>query len=109
MNRDKLNESGIDSDVNCWKGGINCPKNPSRNWKKIGKLLAAGIRQMAMETLGDTKMKKSESRKEEPGKKRSGREAIEFLKERTKLDYDLRKAEFEPKKRNEAILDSTYI
>ena len=68
------------------------------------------IRQMAMETLGDTKMKKSESRKEEPGKKRrSGHEAIGFLKERTKLDYDLRKAEFEPKKRIEAILDSTYI
>ena len=34
-------------------------------------------------------------------KKRSGNEAVEFLKERTNLDYDLRKTEFEAKKRNE--------
>ena len=73
------------------------PINSSKTKKlEEDRQTASGVRQMAMETLGETKKNKSENKEEKPAnKRRSGNEAIEFLKERTKLDYDLRKAEFE--------------
>lgn len=116
-NRDELNESGIDPDLDersnlleeiVEKMESTVPINASKTKKlEEDRQTAAGIRQMAMETLGETKKKKSESKEEKPAKKRrSGNEAIEFLKERTKLDYDLRKAELEAKKRNEEAVNN---
>ena len=84
------------------------PINPSKTKKlEEDQQTAAGIRQMAMETLGETRKKKSETKDEKPAKKRRSRnEAIEFLKERSKLDYDLRKAEFEAKKSHEEAVNN---
>ena len=111
-NCDELNELGIDPDVDersdlleeiVEKMESTIPINPSMT-KKLDedRQTAAGIRQMAMETLGETQKKKSESKEQKQAKKRrGGNEAIEFLKETRKLDYDLRRAEFEAKKHNE--------
>ena len=47
-----------------------------------------------------------ESKEEKLVKKIHGNEAIQFLKERTKLDDDLMKAEFEAKKRNDEAVNN---
>ena len=111
-NREEMNQSGIDPDIDerldlleeiIEKMESTVPINTSKIKKlEEDRQTAAGIRQVAMETLGETKSRKNEGKEGKPAKKRrTGNEAIEFLRERTKLDYDLRKAEFEAKKRAE--------
>ena len=56
-----------------------------------------------METLGNTQTRKSENSGEKVAikKRKSGNKAVEFLKERTQQEYELRKAEIEAKKHAE--------
>ena len=76
-----------------------------RKWKKIGKLLLEFVK-CQWKHYKELK-RKSESKEEKPAKKRrSGNEAIEFLKERKTLDYDLRKAEFEAMEQQEQQFQS---
>ena len=61
---------------------------------------AEEVRKLAMETLGNTQKRKGENAADKVAiKKRISRnEAVEFLKERTQQEYELRRAEIEARK-----------
>ena len=84
-NPDELNESGIDPDVDersdlleeiVEKMESTIPINPSKTKKlEEDRQTASGVRQMAMETLGETKKNKSESKEK---KNRQRKEEVEM-------------------------------
>ena len=109
-NQEELNASGIDPELDekselleeiLEKMESTVPINQSQKKKADeDKHTAEEVRNLAMETLGDTQKRKNENVAEKVAskKRRSGNEAVEFLKERTKQEYELRKAELEAKK-----------
>ena len=110
--REELSTSGIDPELNekaelleeiVEKMESTVPINLSKKGKDDqDKHAAKEVRNLAMETLGYTQKRKSENTGEKVAKKkRSGNEAVEFLKERTQQEYELKKAEMEAKKHAE--------
>ena len=111
--REELSSSGIDPELDektelleeiVEKMESTVPINISKKRKDDqDKHAGKEVRNLAMETLGNTQKRKSEKTGEKVAKKkrRSGNEAVEFLKERTQQEYELRKAEIEAKKHAE--------
>ena len=100
--QEELSSSGIDPELD-EKSESTVPINLSKKRKDDqDKHAAKEVRNLAMETLGNTQKRKIENTGEKVAKKkRSGNEAVEFLKERTQQEYELRKAEMEAKKHAE--------
>ena len=108
--REEISASGIDPEMDekselleeiLEKMESTVPINLSKKKKDDeDKHTAEEVRKLAMETLGNTQKRKGENAAEKVAikKRRSGNEAVEFLKERIQQEYELRRAEIEARK-----------